>query len=223
MSGLTVLVVEDHLMIAEALALLLKGRAGISSVDSVGSGEAALAAAKDRCPNVVIMDVDLPGIDGIEATRRLLEVCPQSRVVVMTALETGDVLDRIVEAGATGFVPKTQAADRLIEVISRAAAGEVVLPPESLPDLVRHLRGGRQARSEAALRIAELSSREIEVLRLLGAGRTTQEIAAELFISPHTVHGHVRSILSKLGVRSKLEAVLFALRHDVIRLEERNP
>jgi len=166
------------------------------------------------------MDVDLPGIDGIEGTRRLLDICGDARVVVMTALDASRVLESLVEAGAVGFVPKTQAADRLIEVITRAAEGEMVLPAEVVPDLMRRLRTGQEVRSEAATRIAELSPREIEVLGLLGAGRTTQEVASKLFISPHTVHGHVRSILTKLGVRSKLEAVLYGLRHDVIRLGE---
>jgi DNA-binding NarL/FixJ family response regulator len=206
-------------MVAEALAMLLTDRSEFASVTSVGSAEEAIESAGERCPDVVLMDVDLPGIDGIEAAPQLRDICPQTQVVVMTALETADILDRIVGAGATGFVPKAQAVDRLIEVLVRAGEGELVLPAGDMPALLRRLEGVRGHAGDQDVRIARLTERETEVLQTCAEGKTTRETAEALFIAPETVQSHVKSILMKLEVRSKLEAVLYGLRHGAIRLD----
>lgn len=212
-----VLVVEDHQMFADAIELLLATMDGVVYMGSVTTGEEALERCRAACPDVVLMDIDLPGMNGIEATPRILEVCPEARIVAITALQPDQVLAQVIEAGACGFVPKTQAADHLVEVVRRAAVGEMVLPSGDLVSTLMRLRNARRVRRDADALLERLTDREVEILRTIASGKSTFEIAEALFISPHTVQSHVRSILTKLGTRTKLEAVLFALRHGVIR------
>lgn len=220
MDPIRVLVVDDHQMFADALDLLLSAHPRLEPIGATASAEQALELCDGNCPDVVLMDVDLPGMDGIEATRRVRERCPGTHVVIITALQPTDLLSAAVEAGASGFVPKTQAADQLAGVIEQAAAGEMVLPEGDLVSILRRLQEARQRRTDVDRQISSLTEREVQILQRLAEGMSTAELAEALFISPHTVHSHVRSILSKLGVRSKLEAVLFALRQRVIRLPE---
>src|SRR5436309_3392863 len=124
--ALHVLVVDDHLMFAEAIKLLLANEDGIEIVGTAGTGEEAVELARETSPEVVLMDIDLPGIDGIEATRQIRAISPQTQVVIVSAFQHASVMARAVEAGAAGFVPKTRTTDDLVDVIRRAAAGEMV-------------------------------------------------------------------------------------------------
>ncbi len=214
-----VLVVDDHRMFAEAIDLLIGGRHGIQVTQIVPNGEEALEACEADCPSVVLMDVNLPGMDGVDATREVLKRCPETRVVIMTAFQELDVIVRAMAAGACAYVPKSHAADDLIDTIRRAAAGEIVLPTGDLCAVVAELQSRRSERTRAARGLQQLTSRELEILQLLGEGKATHDIAAKLFISPFTVQSHVTGILTKLGAHSKLEAVTFALRHGLIHLD----
>jgi DNA-binding NarL/FixJ family response regulator len=216
--GIRVLLVDDHQMFADALEILLSGTDGVDSMGTVPSGEAMLERCAGGCPDVVLMDIDLPGIDGIEATKRLRGICPDAQIVAVTALQSGDLMARAIEAGASGFVPKSQAADELVGVIHRAAAGEVVIPTEDLPATLQRLQDARASRTGEQRSAELLTPREVEVLQAIADGNSTDQIAASLFVSPHTVNGHVRSILTKLGVHSKLDAVLFGLRQGLIEI-----
>lgn len=213
-----VLLVDDHRMFADALQLLLASEEGIESLGAVASGEQMVEVCERECPDVVLMDIDLPGMDGVDATRLLTQLCPDAQVVAITALQPGDVMARVIEAGATGFVPKTQAADLLIDVIRRAATGEIVLPAQDTASLLLRLGEAHERRADARLLTEQLTEREVEILQAIGDGRSTDQIAGEMFISPHTVHSHVGRILTKLGLHSKLEAVLFGLREGLIEL-----
>ena len=215
-----VLLVDDHRMFADALELLLAAEEGMESMGAVASGEQMAEICQRECPDVVLMDIDLPGMDGVEATRVVTQLCPQAQVVAITALQPGDVMARAIEAGATGFVPKTQAADLLIDVIRRAATGEIVLPTHDTASMLLKLGEMHERRADARRLTEQLSEREVQVLQLVADGCSTEEIAQAMFISPHTVHSHVGSILTKLGLHSKLEAVLFALREGLIRLSQ---
>jgi DNA-binding NarL/FixJ family response regulator len=207
-------------MFADALELLLAAEEGMESMGAVASGEQMAEICQRECPDVVLMDIDLPGMDGVEATRVVTQLCPQAQVVAITALQPGDVMARAIEAGATGFVPKTQAADLLIDVIRRAATGEIVLPTHDTASMLLKLGEMHERRADARRLTEQLSEREVQVLQLVADGCSTEEIAQAMFISPHTVHSHVGSILTKLGLHSKLEAVLFALREGLIRLSQ---
>lgn len=217
-AAVRVLVVDDHRMFADAMELLMAGEEGLESIGVASTATEALELCRRGCPDVVLMDVDLPGMDGIEGTRRVREICPETQVVVITALQEADILTGAVEAGACGFVPKTQAADQLLRVIHRAAAGEMVLPAGQLEATLRRLRQARRGAREADLLTEELTSREVEILQAFADGLSTQEVADRLFLSTHTVKAHTGSILRKLGCRSKLEAVLFGLRHRLVEL-----
>jgi DNA-binding NarL/FixJ family response regulator len=217
--SIRVLVVDDHRMFAEAIELLLANEDGIEIVGAVGTGEAAADFAGTHRPDVVLVDIDLPGMDGIEAMYRIREASPNSHLVVVTAFQQRSVMARAVEAGAAGFVPKTRAADDLVDVIRRAAAGEMVLPSGDIGEVLNNLQQAASDRSDAARLLGLLTSREVEILKLVADGHSTAEIAKHFFISPFTVQSHVKNILSKLGVHSKLEAVTFALRHGAVRVQ----
>ncbi len=223
MSDARVLVVDDHRMFADALEVLLQSEPGIEFVATATSGEEALEISERECPDVVLMDIDLPGMDGVEATRRLVELCPDARVVAISALQPDSVLTRVVEAGACGFVPKSRAADELVSVIRRAAAGEIVLPAEEMSGILIRLHQAKRRRDDADLLLDSLTNREVEILQQFADGRNTEEVAGTLFLSSHTVNSHLHSVLRKLGARSKLEAVLFALRHGAIELSGGGP
>jgi NarL family two-component system response regulator LiaR len=215
-----VLLVDDHRMFADALELLLAVEEGIDSMGAVASGEQMVEVCERECPDVVLMDIDLPGMDGVDATRLLSQLCPDAQIVAITALQPSDVMARVIEAGATGFVPKTQAADLLIDVIRRAATGEIVLPTQDTVALLLRLGQAHERRADARRLTEQLTEREVEILQAIADGRSTDEIAREMFISPHTVHSHVGRVLTKLGLHSKLEAVLFGLREGLIRLSQ---
>jgi DNA-binding NarL/FixJ family response regulator len=211
-----VLLIDDHRMFRELVDMMLQGEPGIELVADASTGEEGLEQLSP-CPDVAIIDVDLPGMDGVQATRRMLERCPRTRVVIVTALQERDVMARAIEAGASGLLPKTHAGDDLIDVIKRIASGETLLPSEDLNAVMTSLRQARSARSEAQATLGNLTSREIQVLQAMADGKSNTEVADALFISPVTVQGHMRRVLRKLGVRSRLEAVALALRHGAIR------
>jgi two-component system, NarL family, response regulator LiaR len=213
-----VLLVEDHRMFADAIKLLIDAADGMQWVGTAESGEQALQLCTEACPNVILMDIDLPGIDGIEATRQVRGICPDVRVVALTALQYDALIAEAIEAGACGFVPKTQSAGEVIDVVRRADAGELVLPAGDLAETLARLREARDARAGAERLLTRLTAREIQLLQALADGSSVLELAEAFFISPHTVHTHFRSILAKLDVHTKLEAVLLALRHGTIRL-----
>ncbi len=213
-----VLVVDDHQMFSEALALLLVKQPGLEMLGTAGGAEEALALCKEDPPDVVLMDLDLPGMDGIEATRELRALCPEAKVIVVTALQSPAVIACALAAGACGFVPKIEAVDHLVAIVRRAAAGEMVMPASDLPlvlDQLRGIRGIHGAPPVGELALARLTARETEILLALAAGQSTASVAGGLGISPLTVQSHVKSILAKLGVHSKIEAVTMAWRHGL--------
>jgi DNA-binding NarL/FixJ family response regulator len=211
-----VLVVDDHEMFSEALELLLRRQPDVRLVGSARDATEALGMLEDE-PDVVLMDLDMPGIDGIQATRQIREAVPNAKVVLLTAVQSPEIIADALAAGACGYVPKTRAVDELMDVVRRAAAGELVMPERDLAAVVEQLRGSRPTPGELALR--RLTPREAEILRSLAAGETTTQIAEALGISALTVQSHVKSILAKLGVHSKIEAVTLAWRHGLARAD----
>ena len=214
MMQIRLLVVDDHRVFAEALGMLLRTEGDIELLDVAPDAETALGIVQERRPDVVLMDVDLPGMNGIAATREIVLGRPETRVIVLTALMDPEVVEGAAAAGACGFISKQRAADDLLGAIRAAAAGEEIFRPHDLQVLWK----GRTQGSERP-KFFDLTSREVEVLQALADGLSTDELASTLFLSRRTVQGHVQSILTKLHVRSKLEAVLYGLRHGLVRLK----
>lgn len=213
-----VLLVDDQQMFSDALGHLLTGHDDIELLGAARTGDEALELCRIGKPDVVLMDVDLPGADGIEVTRKIRKACPDVRVIMVTALHDPAVISRAIEAGARGYVLKTRAADELVSIVRQASNGQMVLSTGDVPPMLAKLEHARRMRAEARMAISRLTDRELEILKELATGRSTAETAATLHISPLTVRSHVKSILAKLGVHSKLEAVTYALLHGLIEL-----
>ncbi|MBA3690539.1 MAG: response regulator transcription factor [Actinobacteria bacterium] len=204
-----VLLVDDHRMFAEAIGMFLSTEDDIDVLEILAGAEGVAERVRSSKPDVVLMDIDLPGVDGLSATRQVLEARPETKVVLITALSDPDLALRGREAGAAALVPKERAADDLVEVIRRAAGVDEPVGP--------YLRLLPPA-AEAKRATLALTPREVQVLQGLVDGLSTEELSARLVVSPRTVQGHVQSILTKLRVRSKLEAVVTGLRQGVVHL-----
>ena len=211
-----VLVIDDHRMFTDALGLVLRTDQSVDLIGAVQTAEEAIQACKTKRPDIVLMDIDLPGMDGIEATRQLLQADPELRVIVVTAFHGKEMVTRAIEAGASGFVPKNHAADELVQVIRRVASGEMVVVTSDLPSVMATLHGKRQRQAEVDLLVDQLTSREVQVLKCVAQGLSTADIASTLGISRLTVRGHIKTIFSKLGVHSRGEATALALSHGLV-------
>jgi DNA-binding NarL/FixJ family response regulator len=211
-----VLVVDDHEVFSEALEAFLGRQPDILVVGSARDADEAMTLLGKE-PHVVLMDLDLPGTDGIEATRRILDAAPDTKVILVTGVERPDAIARALSAGACGYVPKSRAVDEVMDAVRRAAAGEMVMPASDLPPVLGLLRGS----DEHVL--ARLTPRETQVLQALAAGETAVKIAASLGISRLTVQSHVKSILAKLRVHSKIEAITLAWRHGLAPTDRPGP
>lgn len=186
---------------------------------AVHDAERAVDLCRVHRPDVVLMDVEFKvGISGIEATRRIKQDNPTTKVVIMTAHDDERVLVETVEAGASGFLGKDEPADEVLAAAKAAAEGEVLIDPGMLARLLHQVTKEREQQREVRARFATLSEREWEILRHVAQGERNDDIARALFISPQTVQTHVRNVLGKLEVHSKLEAVALAVRHRQIDL-----
>jgi DNA-binding NarL/FixJ family response regulator len=219
----TLLICDDHRTLTDALAMVVERDDGLRLVaPPVADPERAVQICREHRPDVVLMDIVFKGrsgtMSGIEATRRIKELSPATKVVIMTAHDDERLLVEAVEAGASGFLGKDEPADEVLRAAKAAAEGEVLIEPATLSRLLHQVTTEREERREVQALFARLSEREWEILRLLAQGRRNEGIAAALFISPQTVQTHVRNVLGKLGVHSKLEAVALAVKHGQIEV-----
>lgn len=214
--SIRLLLVDDHQVVRSGLRMLLEGESDMEIVGEAGTGEEAIRAVGDLRPDLVVMDIGLPDQSGIEATSRIKRQSPTTAVVALTIHEDEEYFFRMLEAGATGYVPKRAAPDELLVAIRTAARGEVYLYPSLARLLVRDfLEQDQQARATQA--VDGLSAREQEVLAHLAEGASNPEIAGTLGISPKTVARHRENIMQKLGLHSRTELVKYAIRKGIIQ------
>ncbi len=189
---------------------------GVAVVGEAVDGAEAIALVRKLHPDLVLMDVRMEGMDGVEATRQLHDLAPDVAVLILTGYGEDEILLRAVEAGAHGFLVKDASADEVLEAIRRVAAGESLVTPA----LLRHLLGTFTSRHrEQPEPPSALTDRELEVLKALGRGLSNEEIARELVISERTVKTHLSRIFSKLQVTGRAQAMLYAVRHGLVQLE----
>jgi len=217
-SPVRLLICDDHRVLTDALATVVRLDESLELVaDPVHDPQSAVDLCLEHLPDVVLMDVEFKGgMSGIDATRRIKEASPSTKVVIMTAHDDDRSLVDAVEAGASGFLSKDEAAQELLSAAKAAAEGEVLIDPSTLARLLPQVAREREEQRDALALLGDLTDREREILALLAQGMRNGDIAAQLYISPQTVQTHVRNILGKLRVHSKLEAVAFAVKHGTI-------
>ena len=212
---LQVVLVDDQELIRTAVESYLS-EVGIDVVGRARDGEEAMRMVAETSPDVVVMDLGLPGESGIEVTSRLATVAPLTKVLVLTgSVEQHDVLDAIL-AGASGYLLKDASREQIVDAVRAAAAGESVISPKIAGRLLDRIRGREDVPDQAAAIRLVLTDREYEVLTQLAAGKDNPQIARELFISPKTVKNHIASILAKLQVENRIQAAIRAVRSGVV-------
>ena len=213
-TNVRLLLADDHRMLRDGLRLSME-EAGFDVVGEAGDGEEAVRLARGLRPDVVLMDVSMPLLDGVEATRLLHQIVPESHVVMLTMHGESDVMSQAIQAGAVGYLVKDCSTEDVVDAVRMASSGQGALSPELATSMLAEVKrtGGNQAGEPV------ISPREEEVLQLVADGLSLPEVAAKLFISLKTVKNHLASIYQKLDARDRTQAVLRAVRMGIIRLD----
>ncbi len=213
-----VLVVDDQELVRAGFCVILDSADGISVAGEAADGAAALAQAAALRPDVVLMDVRMPGMDGLEATRRLTSAnASPPKIVILTTFDLDDYVYEALRAGASGFLLKDSPRADLIAAVRAAAAGDALLAPSVTRRLIEAFARRPPEAAPAPSRLAALTARERDVLLLLARGRSNAEVAAALFVSEATVKTHVGNLLAKLGLRDRVQAVILAYETGIVR------
>lgn len=210
---ITILIVDDHAVVRHGARAFLDAQPDFTVVGDVGSGGEAVLLAADLAPDVVLMDLVMPGLDGVQATRLVKQKSPCSQVIVLTSYHEDEQIFPAIRAGALSYLLKDISLPELAEAIRKAARGEVVLHPHIAARVVQELEGASQ---HAMASFAHLSEREREVLHLIAEGLSNAAIAARLVLSEKTVKSHVRNILGKLHLADRTQAAIFAWRQGLM-------
>lgn len=210
-----VVVVDDHQLFRTGLQELLEGE-GLDVVGAAADGESALELVADRAPDVVLMDLDLPGLSGVETTRLIAKSSPLTRVLVLTISADEENIVDAIAAGACGYLLKGTSLESLVAGIKAAVAGESVVSPAIAGKLFERVRIEETSPPAEQVALRQLSERELEILKLVASGKRNAQIAEELLISPHTVRNHVANIFAKLQVHSRLEVAACAIRNRLV-------
>ena len=219
MHRIRILLAEDHKVVREGTRRLLESQEDFEVVGEASDGVEAIELAKKYKPEIIIMDVSMPRLNGIEATKQIKAIYPNMVVLVLTGYDDDEYVFALLEAGAAGYLLKESSGQELIDAIRQVMAGEPVLHPKIMKKVLNRLRSPSEDQSTQALDEV-LSDREMEVLRLAAKGMSNMEIADSLMLSVRTVQTHLRSIFNKLGVGSRSEAIVHGLKKGWLTLEE---
>jgi NarL family two-component system response regulator LiaR len=215
---ITILLVDDHSIVRQGIKVFLETQPDLVIVGEAANGEEALTLAAELVPDVVVMDLSMPGMGGIAAIRQLKKVSPHSQIVVLTSFQEDEYIFPTLKAGALSYVMKDIHTRDLADTIRKATRGESVLHPRVAARVVEEMRGEKKVPNA----LADLSEREMDVLRLIALGDSNAIIAQKLCISEQTVKGHVSNILSKLHIADRTQAAVFAWQQGVIKPSSRS-
>ncbi len=218
--SIRVVIAEDHVLVREGTRRLLEQVGAVEVVGEAGDGESAVRLVQEHQPDIALMDIAMPGLNGVEATRAIKGSCPKTAVLVLTAFDDDEYIFALLEAGAAGYLLKTVSSDELIAAVRAIHAGESVLSPTVAARVLARLVSVPAVFGPANPRENQLTPREREVLLLAARGLANKAIAGELDLSPRTVQMHLASIFEKLSVASRTEAVVTALRRGWLPIED---
>ncbi len=214
--NITVMIVDDHEMVRKGARGYLDAQPDITVVAEAESGDEAVQLAREVVPDVVLMDLVMPGMDGVEATRKVKDISPRTKIIVLTSYHQDEHIFPALQAGAISYLLKDVKAQDLVSAIHSAARGEATLHPRVADRLIKQVRSGKKEPSSA---FTGLTEREMEILTLVAKGHTNQRIADELVISVGTVKGHVSNILSKLHLADRTQAAVYAWQEGIVKRE----
>jgi len=216
-NSISILIVDDHEVVRRGIRAYLESLPDFEVVGEAGSGEQAIEMVRELIPDVVLMDLIMPNMDGIETTRRVKAISPRTQVVVLTSFHDDAHIFPALKAGATSYILKDVKMDKLEDTIRRASQGEVTLHPRVAERVLQNLRGENSAEQPL---FTDLTERELSVLKLIANGMTNSQIAEKLVISEYTVKGHVSNILSKLHLADRTQVAVYAWQKGLVQREE---
>jgi DNA-binding NarL/FixJ family response regulator len=218
--AIRVLLVDDHALFRRGLSLVLESEEGIEVVGEGEDGEEAVAKAEELAPDVVLMDVRMPKVDGIAATRRIAEAQPTTKILMLTVSDEETDLYEAIKAGAAGYLLKEISIEEVADAIRAVVQGQTLISPSMASKLIVEFANlAKQSEQRRELPPPRLTEREVEVLRLVAQGMSNRDISGALFISENTVKNHVRNILEKLHLHSRMEAVMYAVRENLLEIQ----
>jgi DNA-binding NarL/FixJ family response regulator len=215
--SITVLIADDQDLVREGLRMLLQAEPGITVIGEAGTGGEAITAARKLDPDVVLMDIRMPGMDGIEAAAHLARPGSRAKILMLTTHDLDEYVYRAMRAGASGFLLKDASRDQLATAVRTVAAGEALLAPSVTRRLIEDFCHGPSPDGAAADAARQLTGRELEIVKLVAQGLTNAEIAARLYLSDATVKSHIARILAKLRLRDRIQVVVFAYETGIVR------
>jgi NarL family two-component system response regulator LiaR len=210
---ITVLLVDDHQVVRQGVRAFLEAHTEFTVVGEAETGTAAIELVEEHIPDVVLMDLVMPGMDGVEATRRVKNISPRTQIVVLTSYHEDEHIFPALQAGALSYILKDVRMEELAAAVKRAARGEASLHPRVAARVIQELH---RSRPDDVNPLTELTRREMEILKLIANGLSNNDIAGQLVISEHTVKGHVSNILSKLHLADRTQAAVFAWQKGVV-------
>lgn len=210
---LRIIIADDHAVVRTGLAILLNSQDDMEVVAEAGSGDEAVKLAEQYEPNVVVMDIRMPGLSGIEACQRITDSMDNVSVIMLTSYAEDDLLSAAIDAGASGYVLKRIGNNDLVDAVRRVGNGDGVLDPAMTESVFNKVREANKAKSAAYF--ADLTQQELSVLALLAQGLSNRQIASKLYLGEGTVRNYVSNILSKIGVSNRAEAAIYAVKHNI--------